>query len=99
VAFVALGAAEALARTALRWRDYGDLRLKKQIWLRFAATILLSLEFALAADIAHTAIAPSWGDIGQLAAIAAIRTLLSLFLSRDVEAYTRQGVLGDQAAP
>lgn len=89
VGFVAMGAGEALARTLIGWRRYGDLKLKKQIWLRFAASILLALEFALAADIARTAIAPSWQDIGQLAAIAAIRTLLNLFLERDLEAARR----------
>jgi uncharacterized membrane protein len=86
VGFVAAGAAEALTRTIAGWRRYGDLRAKKDIWLRFAAAIILSLEFALAADIARTAIAPTWFDIGKLAAIAAIRTLLNLFLERDLEA-------------
>jgi uncharacterized membrane protein len=86
VLFIASGAAEALASTLWRWRDFSDLKLKKQIWLRFAASILLSLEFALGADIAHTAIAPTWADIGQLAAIAGIRTFLNFFLQRDLEA-------------
>jgi len=85
VLFVALGATEALGRSFAGWRVYGDLKFKKQIWLRFAAAILLSLEFALAADIARTAISPTWRDIGQLAAIAAIRTILNLFLERDLE--------------
>ena len=84
VALVALGAAEAVGRLVLRWRDYGDLVLKRDIWRRFAAAILLSLEFALAAEIARTAIAPTWVDIGQLAAIAGLRTLLYLFLARDL---------------
>jgi uncharacterized membrane protein len=44
------------------------------------------LEFALAADIARTAIEPDWEDIGMLAAIAAIRTALNFFLERDLEA-------------
>jgi uncharacterized membrane protein len=70
---------------AWRWRDYADLKLKKRIWRRFAASIMLALEFALGADIAHTAIAPSWTDIGQLAAIAAIRTFLNFFLERDLD--------------
>src|SRR5215469_3403661 len=84
VIFVGLGAAEAVARSVWRWRDYADLKLKKQIWRRFAASILLALEFALGADIARTAIAPTWAQIGQLAAIAAIRTFLNFFLERDL---------------
>jgi uncharacterized membrane protein len=89
VLFIALGAAEAVVRTALAWRSYADFAVKKAIWLRFAATILLALEFALAADIARTAIAPTWQEIGQLAAIAAIRTILNYFLERDLETARR----------
>jgi hypothetical protein len=33
----------------------------------------------------HTAIAPTWDDIGRLGAIAVIRTFLSYFLELDVE--------------
>jgi uncharacterized membrane protein len=32
----------------------------RTIWLRFATWILLALEFALAADIVRTAVAPTW---------------------------------------
>lgn len=55
------------------------------IWIRFAGWIVLSLEFALGADIIRTAVAPSWDDIGKLAAIAAIRTALNYFMVRDIE--------------
>lgn len=91
VAFVALGALEAVIRLLAGWREYGRMGFKKEVWLRFAATIVLSLEFALAADLARTAIAPTWQDIGQLAAIATIRTLLNLFLERDLEAVQARG--------
>jgi uncharacterized membrane protein len=46
--------------------------------------LVLALEFQLAADILETAIAPEWMKIGQLAAIAAIRTALNYFLSREI---------------
>jgi len=46
--------------------------------------LALALEFQLAADILETAIAPEWMKIGQLAAIAAIRTALNYFLSREI---------------
>ena len=46
--------------------------------------LVLALEFQLAADILETAIAPEWAEIGQLAAIAAIRTGLNYFLSREI---------------
>jgi len=41
----------------------------------------------MAADIIRTAISPTWTDIGQLGAIAAIRTFLNYFLERDLESY------------
>lgn len=46
--------------------------------------LVLALEFQLAADVLETAIAPQWAKIGQLAAIAAIRTALNYFLSREI---------------
>jgi len=45
----------------------------------------------LAADVVRTVIAPTWVEIGQLAAIAVIRTFLNFFLERDLEAAARAG--------
>ena len=42
------------------------------------------LTFQLAADVIETASAPTWDDIGRLAAIAVIRTFLNYFLERDI---------------
>jgi len=61
------------------------LRHRKDIWINFAMWLLLALEFELAADILRSAISPNWTDIGQLAAIAVIRTFLNYFLERDIE--------------
>lgn len=44
--------------------------------LTLARHLALALEFQLATDVLATAITPSWNQIGQLGAIAAIRTLL-----------------------
>ena len=59
--------------------------------MRFGGWLLLGLEFELAADIIRTAISPSWTDIGQLAAIAGIRTFLNFFLESDLEKLGRSG--------
>lgn len=80
---IALGAAQAFAMSI--WRFRAPTREKMQIWMHFATWLLLGLEFELAADVIRTAIAPTWSDIGQLAAIAAIRTFLSYFLDEDIE--------------
>ena len=47
-------------------------------------SLALALELLLAADILKTAVAPTWNDIGQLAAIAALRTGLNYFLEREL---------------
>ena len=87
VIIVAFGAAVTIARLALmvfRGKT-ADPVARRAVYVGFAGWIILGLEFALAADIVKTAIAPSWDDIGQLAAIAAIRTFLNYFLERDVD--------------
>jgi uncharacterized membrane protein len=53
---------------------------RKAVWRRFGTWLLLGLEFALAADIIATVVSPSWDDIGELGAIAVIRTFLNYFL-------------------
>ena len=58
---------------------------KRIAWLGFARWLVLALEFELAADIIRTAISPTWDDIGQLGAIAVIRTFLNFFLERDMK--------------
>jgi uncharacterized membrane protein len=47
--------------------------------------LLFGLVFELAADIIGSIISPSWLEIGQLAAIGAIRTFLNYFLEKDLE--------------
>src|SRR5688572_15578654 len=55
-------------------------------WLRvkFGSSLTLALELLLAADILRTAVAPTWDEIGKLAAIATIRTALNYFLEREL---------------
>jgi uncharacterized membrane protein len=47
--------------------------------------LALGLEFQLASDILRTAIAPTFIEIAQLAAIASIRTALNYFLGREIK--------------
>lgn len=47
--------------------------------------LALGLEFQLASDLLRTAVAPSFQEIGKLAAVAAIRTALNFFLSREIK--------------
>ncbi len=85
VLVVAFGAAQALMSViAAVFRRSADELEGRQIWIRFATWILLALEFALAADLVRTAVAPTWDDITKLAVIATIRTMLNYFLAKDI---------------
>jgi uncharacterized membrane protein len=46
---------------------------------------VLGLEFQLASDLLSTAVAPSFEEIGKLAAIAAIGTALNYALAKEIE--------------
>ncbi|MBA2311430.1 MAG: DUF1622 domain-containing protein [Actinobacteria bacterium] len=66
---------------AIRSRRSDDFVTVRLSLGRFLA---LGLEFQLAGDILRTAVAPTFSQIGQLAAIAAIRTVLNYFLRREI---------------
>lgn len=46
--------------------------------------LALGLEFQLASDVLRTTVAPSFEELGKLAAVAAIRTALNFFLAREI---------------
>jgi len=58
---------------------------RRVVWLRFARWLVAGLTFQLAADIVETSITTSWEAVGQIAAIAVIRTFLNFFLERDLK--------------
>jgi len=89
---VAIGTAEAFF-TGL-WAAFPastSHRRFREILVRYGRWLVAGLTFQLAADIIGTSIAPSWQEVGQLGAIAVIRTFLNFFLERDL------AELGDRA--
>jgi uncharacterized membrane protein len=66
-----------------------------RIRLTLARYLSLALEFQLGADILSTAIAPSWNQIGKLAAIAVIRTALNYFLMREMREERKNAETGE----
>lgn len=61
--------------------------------------LALGLEFQLASDVLRTAIAPSFEELGKLAAVAAIRTALNFFLAREIKEETAQVDAHSTASP
>ena len=90
---IAYGALEALFGLLFKPRVTTNVRFgrRRDVFLRFGVWMLLGLEFELAADIVRSAISPSWTAIGQLGAIAAIRTFLNYFLEKDIKELAEPG--------
>lgn len=65
------------------------------IRIQFGSALTVALELLLAADILATAIAPTWDEIGKLAAIATLRTALNYFLERELK--NNEGNLTEKA--
>ncbi len=98
----ALVIAVAVVRGLLRYlphifgRQPPDETFSESIRLQLGKSLALALEFALAADILKTAVAPTLAVIGQLAAIALLRTFLNYFLDQELrEAERRRDVAPD----
>jgi uncharacterized membrane protein len=71
----------------------------RDAYLRYARWLMAGLTFQLANDIIVSARAPSWDDIGRLAAIAFIRTFLNFFIERDIRETERVAVNEPAAIP
>lgn len=87
---LALGALMAISRLAaglFARRPANEVAL--DVWQGLSRWVMVGLEFLLAADLVSTVVSPSWDELGRLATIAAIRTLLGFFLGRDLEAARR----------
>lgn len=81
---IVVGVAEAT------WRIIGHLRRGPknqklvQIRIRLGKWLTLALDFALATDIMLTVVAPTWDDIGRLAVIVVLRTVLNYTLDKEI---------------
>ena len=92
VIVVTFGSLEAILKLlSIAARPNATHGTRKAVWRRFGMWLLLGLEFALAADIIASVVSPTWQDIGELGAIAVIRTFLNYFLERDLENAERSG--------
>ena len=87
---IALAVVKAINKLLFRKQRMDREEKLSQVRLDLGIALALSLEFLLAADIAATAVSPSWSAVGKLAAISAIRTFLNFFLEREVKALAKE---------
>jgi uncharacterized membrane protein len=101
----AIGAAVIVIGVVIAGGMYvaSELRIRsvpyEHIRLTLGRYLALGIEFQLAADILKTAVSPTFDDIGMLAAIAAIRTVLNYFLAQEIERAERMEKEGMLMAP
>ena len=84
-AIIGFASLKALWHYTISIFSKGPVFPKTEIRLSLGRSLALALEFLLGADILKTAVAPTWNDIGQLAAIAILRTGLNYFLERELK--------------
>ena len=95
---IGLAALEAVLRSLAQFVPGAPLHTadgqdaKEAVRLRLGRWLTVALEFELAADILRTAVTPTWNEIGQLAAIVVLRTVLNYFLQQEIDkAEARRG--------
>jgi uncharacterized membrane protein len=81
---IGYGVLSAIYQFGAHFRDKEPSNFNR-VRLTLGKYLTLALEFQVGADILSTAIAPGWEQIGKLAAIVVIRTVLNYFLTREVE--------------
>jgi uncharacterized membrane protein len=89
-AVIIIGAVWAFVRFVWNGLRRRDAEAFVPVRLTLGRFLALGLEFQLAGDVLRTAVAPSFRELGQLAAVAAIRTALNFFLSREIAEERRQ---------
>ncbi|MCF7837757.1 MAG: DUF1622 domain-containing protein [Candidatus Marinimicrobia bacterium] len=81
IVMILIGSLRALVPYASRcifsWQCLGEFAATR---IRLGHSLSLGLEFLIGADILKSVVSPSWQDLGQLAAIVAIRSVINFLL-------------------
>lgn len=97
---VVVGVIEALIRYVglhlFRTGDENFAEKAPQVRARLGEHLTLGLDVFIAADIVNSAIAPTWEKVGLLAAIVAVRVVLSWILLREIDAARAETRSGDR---
>ncbi len=62
-------------------------------------SMVMGLEFLVAADILRTALAPTWNDMLLLASLVGLRTILNYFMERELKALDADAPSSDYIDP
>lgn len=93
--FAAIIVGVALLRTLISYIKifHQSAEKKEALRVQFGSSVALALELLLGADVLATAVAPSWNDIGKLAAIAILRTALNYFLEKELKHIKHENIV------
>lgn len=76
---------------------HGKYRTLHGIRLELGRHLVLGLEFLVGKDILASLVSPTWDELGKLAIIVSIRTVLAIFLGREMKEAER-AIKEEQAA-
>lgn len=82
---IAVALIEAFYSFVVKFLNKSSDFTNEKIRIKFGSYVAVALELLLGADVLATAVAPTWNDIGKLAAIAVLRTALNFFLERELK--------------
>jgi len=85
VLVVAIGTLRAVVDMVRVALASGGREEQRKVWVHYARWLVAGLTFQLAADVVSTSFSPTWDEVGKLAAVAGIRTVMSFFLDREME--------------
>lgn len=87
---VVLGVAQTIVRYFRSFLTHDPLHMAG-LRLQLGQSMVMGLEFQVAADILKTALSPSWNDIALLAALIGVRTVLNYMLERELAVLASTG--------
>jgi uncharacterized membrane protein len=80
---VTLGVARAIVSYVRSFLEHDSLQIAS-LRLQLGQSMVMGLEFQVAADILKTALSPTLNEVMLLAALIAVRTALNYFLEREL---------------
>ena len=83
----------------IRGRLHLDLACLSGLRLQLVESLVMGLEFQLAADVLKTAISPTWNQVLVLAALVGLRIALSFLLERELHTICETPVAGAEPGP